>query len=99
MKTPHTVLLTYDRLEQIEVDIPIESIKSFYALGGLEEQFIRWVPERFAMTAKYFGDNVQAQSAAIELCIRALYRTIPKSKVTNLEVWVDSKPVTQIAMQ
>lgn len=96
MKTPHTIMLTYDRLEQVEVDIPIDSIRSFYAAGGLEEHFVRWIPERFAMMAKFYPGNDTAKNAAIELCIRALYRTIPKSKVTNLEVWVDSQPIPQI---
>ena len=86
VKTPHTIMLTYDRIETVEVDLPIETLRGFYGAGCLEEHFLRWIPERFAMTTKFRADDDNARSAAIELTIRALYRTIPKSKVSNLEV-------------
>jgi len=96
VKTTHNVMLTYDRIERVEVDIELDALRPFYRAGCLDEQFVKWIPERFAMSVKYFENDETAKSAAIEMCIRALYRTIPKSKVMNLEVWVDTKPSTQI---
>lgn len=96
-KKEHTVLLTYDRIEPVEVDIEIDTMRGFYGSGCMNEQFVRWIPERFAMKVLYAPGNEKAQYASIEMAIRGLYRTIPKSKVMNLEIWVDSKPVQHIA--
>jgi len=95
-KETHTIMLTYDRIERVEVDIDLDTMRGFYLTGCMNEEFVRWIPERFAMKVMYAPGNEKAKFGAIEMAIRALYRTIPKSKVVNLEIWLDSKPMPQL---
>lgn len=96
MKHPHTILLTYDRIEDVEIDLGLDTLRNLYASGCMNEQFVKWIPERFAMKVAFQTGNTAAADKAIETCLRGLYRTIPKSSVANLKIWIDGETVPQI---
>lgn len=98
MKQSHTVMLTYDRIEQVDVDLGIDNLRSLYKSGCMNEQFVKWIPERFAMQVSFKPGDTFAARKAIDTCIIGLYRIIPKSRVANMQIWVDGETVPQIVM-
>ena len=91
MKQRQTIMLTYDRLHPVQVDLGLISLQQLYASRCLNEQFVRWVPERFVMQVDFEPRNITAKNTAIHTAIKALYLTIPQSKIANLQVWVDGE--------
>lgn len=96
MKQHHTVMLTYDRIEKVDVDLGIDNLRSLYKSGCMNEQFVKWIPERFAMQVSFKPGDTVAADKAIETCIIGLYRIIPKSRVANMQIWIDGETIPQI---
>ena len=91
MKQRHTIMLTYDRIQPVEIDLGIDNLRDLYGSGCLNEQFVSWIPERFAMQVDFERGDKKARGMSIGISIRALYRVIPESKIANLKIWLDGE--------